>query len=218
MSKENIDRICDRIIGNLEELANRVLKDLNERTSIAMDNAMREFGVYQKNKITEIFNNAVDKWYLSYTPSMYERTYGLYDVLSLKYNENGTVFIDDNYRSLFDPSLMHKDRHGGDLFEKVFIEGWHGGAESGEDHPEIGARMGIGIPYYRTPPHWTEWSRRARKTKSAYKIICEDINSIYGTEMFDMFKKISQKHNDIAVEMVIKNIPYIKKQIDEESR
>ena len=217
----DIDAMADRMKSNLEMEAELILEALNERTSKAMDDAMVEFGEYQKEKITEIFNEAVDRFYSAYSvvengyqrqgnPAKHEG--GLYEVLEIQLDDDGTVYMGntgEDYTTLFDQSKMHKDRHGGDLFNKVFMSGWHGGAESGDGHPQNGT------PYWRTPiPIYSRWGRKARKTTSPYTMIARDLGAIEGGEMFMKFKEISQYYNDKAVKTVIEHdIPDIKAKI-----
>lgn len=220
----DIDSLVDEMRTNLRRLADRTLDALNEETSKAMEDANHEFGAYQQMFIEQIFRNAVDAFYDAYSPKSYQRTGGLYDVLDLKLDDSGMVVMGANgdYRSLFNETNFHSDRSGGNLFEKVFIDGYHGGAESisGGKADVWGAHPSPGIPYYRAPGlvrysgetrkrwhRYGRWGSRAIRTESPYKIIARNLSAAEATEMFSKFKEISQKHNDAAVEKVRQNIP-----------
>lgn len=148
------------------------MKIVKEEYAKAIKDTYEEFGRYQEMIIEEIFNNAVNQFYTSYTPDFYDRTRGLYDVLDLIIDKRGIVLTGMDNMLLFDRDKMHGDRKGGDLFHKVFIEGWHGGAESSYrgDHPESGT------PYYRKPyRYYTQWGKRAKRTESPYQIINQEL-------------------------------------------
>ena len=224
MSKyHDVDSLIREIKGDLDKFKEQTLKVLNEEVDRAMDDAAKEFGVYQQQKITEIFKNAVAEFYGAYTPKSYERqgrdgTGGLYNVLDLHTDEHGMVITGPNgYQDLFDSSQMHGDRNGGDLFNKVFMEGWHGGAESiSEGKTDIwGTHPSQGTPYYRKPgfvryPNPTKtkwhkygkWGKVAKRTTAPYTIIEEKLKVAEGAEIFKKFKDISQRHNDKAVKKV----------------
>lgn len=218
----DVDMLINEMKSNLHKLAERTLEALNEETDRAMDDAMKEFGIYQQQKITEIFKNAVAEFYSAYTPKSYDRTKGLYNVLDLHTDEHGMVITGVNgYQDLFDASQMHGDRNGGDLFNKVFMEGWHGGAESiAESKADTwGTHPAQGTPHYRRPgfvryPNSTKvkwhkygkWGKAAVQTKAPYTIIEENLKAAEGAEIFEKFKEISQRHNDKAIEKVKREI------------
>lgn len=230
MSKyKDVDNLIDGIHSNIHKLAERTLEALNKETLEAMDNAYKEFGEYQQSKIRQIFNEAVDTFYSSYTPNSYDRTYGLYDVLDMKLNDKGVVNTEDpTYMDLFNPDKLHTDRSGNSLFNKVFIEGYHGGAEniSGTKSDIWGAHPSPGNPYYRAPGwvkypgeikkkwhKYGKWGRRSVQTASPYKIFSHELSAAEATEIFDNFKEISQRHNDAAVDRVKRDIPKLQAEI-----
>ena len=149
----------------------RVVRIWKYEEGRANRNLEHEFRKYQREKIEIMFMEAVNEFYNSYSPNTYVRQYGLLDVLSLQIDENGEIARDGNtdqeiINKMFNPSAMHKDRHGGDLFNKVFVQGWHGGAESGTGHPHSG------VPYYRTPyPYFSHWGNMAVKTASPFELL-----------------------------------------------
>lgn len=223
MSKyKDVDMLAAEMKSKIYQLRDKTLDALNKETAKAVDSAMKEFGVYQQQKITQIFNSAVQEFYDAYTPKEYNRTYGLYDVLDLKTDSHGMVITSANgYLDLFDSSSLHGDRSGGDLFQKVFMEGWHGGAESIASGKAAvwGSHPSPGTPYYRrsgfvTYPNSTtkkwhkygKWGRVAVRTESPYKIIEERLSAAEQAEMFAKFDEVVRKHNDRAVEKVKQSI------------
>lgn len=230
MSKyKDIDDLFDGIENNIGKLADRTLELLNRETSEAMNNAYKEFGEYQQNKIRQIFNEAVDRFYSSYTPHSYVRTYGLYNVLDLKLNDKGTVNAEDPaYMDLFNPDKLHTDRNGNSLFNKVFIEGYHGGAEnvSGTKSDIWGAHPSPGNPYYRAPGwvkypgerkkkwhKYGKWGRSAVQTTSPYEIFSRELEAAEENEILEKFKEISQRHNDSALDKVTRSISELQEEI-----
>lgn len=179
------------------------MKIIKEEDDKAFADTYADFGQYQTQIITEIFNNAVNQFYADYTPipGGYDRQYGLRDVLNIAYDQRGIVITGNDNRLLFDEMEMHGDRKGGDLFNKVFIEGWHGGAESScrGDHPETG------VPYYRTPiGFYKYWGGKAVKTESPYHIINEALEVGEVPNMRTKLKVILDKHLQSATERIIK--------------
>lgn len=213
LSKELQERIN---IYN-EKLKTLVLDDLNKETDKAKEKSYREFGVYQKAEIRRLFNEAVKKWYDSYEPKIYHREYGLYKVLDFSTSEDKYGMVSTRsqmYDELYNSSLMPTGRNGYDLFEKVFIEGWHGGAESiaQEKEEQWGVHPNPGVPYYRTPhPKYNMWGNEAEQTESVYSIAAELISVAEKTTLHDKLDEIAHKNNDEAVEIIngrIKNGVY----------
>lgn len=182
------------------EEAIKIIKEENNR---AYTDTYADFGQYQTQVITKIFNDAVNQFYADYKPIPcgYERQYGLRDVLEIAYDQRGIVITGNDNRLIFDENKMHGDRRGGDLFNKVFVEGWHGGAESSYrgDHPEPGT------PYYRKPiGSYRYWGGKAVKTESPYHIINEALEVGEVPNMRAKLKSIFDKHLQMATERIIK--------------
>lgn len=223
MSKQEIDQLCDAMRNRIYGLANRISVELNAETSKAMDNASMEFGQYQRSKITDLFNNAVSYFYNQYSPEFYERqgdpdtlSGGLYELLSLQTDEFGQVLYDDPM-DMIDANRLHGDRRGNSLFKKVFLQGWHGGAE-GIDTSKIdqwGAHPNPGTPYYRTPhPIYSRWGEKAVRSTSPWVIFNQSVREAESGIILQKFKEISQRHNDEAVQRVIDSIPQYRAELD----
>lgn len=172
MRYNSAQEMADEMILEEEMRIMQFKKRLEEETDEAFRKsdaeALEEFAVYQTEYLSKLFYEAVTEFYGAYTPVLYERqgnvssqSGGLYELLTAS---DGTVYqsVDD----MVNPEKMHKDRKGGDLFTKVFVDGWHGGAESGDGHPPGKD------PYYRKPhPYYTQWGKKAKQTKSPRSII-----------------------------------------------
>lgn len=190
-----------------------------KETKAAMKQADVEFGAYQQARIRDIFNDAVDSFYQSYSPSFYGRRNSLYDMLQLHTDDSGMVIsglVEANdaadYRGLFDET-MPMSRSGGSLFDTVFVEGWHGGAKSinAAAAATWGAHPSPGVPYYRRGGivigkngkrfyhKYGKWGRQAVRTESPYQKISTDLSSAERGELYEMFKSIGDKYNEEAV-------------------
>jgi hypothetical protein len=195
-------------------LATRILEVMKEETEKEMELAYREFGEWQQLKITEIFVNAVNDFYSAYTPMFYVRTDGLYDVLDIKTDKRGVVKY-DSVDDLLEPSYMHKDRNGGDLYNKVFVSGFHGGATGTDWRGET-----ADSPSYRTLVStrdgrlfYPRWGGYAAWSTPPYEIFDEKLTEAESGVIFKQFKDVSDKHNTIAMERVVKRLPAINAEI-----
>lgn len=101
------------------------------------------------------------KWYKSYSPKIYHRKRTLYFGFKVT-GGNGELEI------YFGSDMMYHvhfvDKYDPTyIFENSFMGGFHGGAISGENHPNPG------IPYWRTPPpDYPYWSVPAKHDESPY--------------------------------------------------
>ena len=184
-----IDRY-NEIIKKANILADKINKYKLPKIDEMVNRSYEEFGQYQQSRIKEIFNTAVKTFYDSYPAQTYKnkRRGSLYDVLDIKTDELGRVSDGlmvatsaPDYRGLFDPDNT-TDRKGNSLFEKVFVEGWHGGAEGIEPGLEEmwGKHPSPGTPYYRKGGivkktgryyKYAKWGRKAERTESPYSMI-----------------------------------------------
>ena len=141
-------------------------------------NTLLEISENYADELREHFNiiaeSAIEDFYKDYTPAGYARKYDMYNAYKI------TVELDDfeiNYDVEFDPKYM---KYHGDLndylFNIVFEQGWHGGADKGNGHPEPG------VPWYRNMALINKtgddyesmnpnifWLRRAERSLSPYE-------------------------------------------------
>jgi len=133
----------------LQSVQTRVREAVNRE----MKNVWKEFFITADARVREIFNDVVQNFYGSYSTTAYDRNESLYDLLQ-------TEVTDDSFSLWFEPGNMTAFRSGysgeDGLYDQVFRRGWHGGAGSGDGHPDNGT------PYWRTPvPYFTHWGRPA---------------------------------------------------------
>jgi len=176
---------------NQKLAASELLDELNRISSKAAKKVQSDFGEYQRQTMTNMFNMAVSEFYDAYDPKKYVRKGdvggkrgGIYDILSIQLEPDGTVLYEDDYAEVFDYSkLVGRDGEDVGLGETVFEEGWHGGAKSineskakkWHEHPEPG------VPYYRAGGYvvdedtgtrywhrYGQWGKRATPSESPY--------------------------------------------------
>lgn len=165
----------------------------------AVEKAQPEFLDILEERVTKIFNNAIDAFYADYSPDYYGRSYSLYNLMQI---ERG----DKTLSVWFEPEEMSSFRNGYNgeegLYDQVFRKGWHGGAAGiSEDkaaaygvHP--GYMPGGNVPVWRTPaPYYTRWGREAEVlSPSPLERIKEDVD-IYGSgQMSEDFRQCLDKH------------------------
>lgn len=196
----DIDAMCDGMVFAIHAIAREVLEVMNQETKKEGDLAYKEFGDYQRSAIEALFHESVQQFYDAYSPTYYARSYGLNDLLEMHTDDFGMVTY-DTAEDLVNEDNLHRDGNGGSLYDKVFVRGWHGGAESGPGHPAPG------VPYYRglgSRGLYAYWSRPAVRTEPAFRIFQRSLSAAENGEIASQFKRISDKHNDIAMERVRK--------------
>lgn len=104
-----------------------------------IDQSVKDWVLKAEDRIQKMFVDTVENFYNDYTPDYYDRRESMYNLLE-------TVTTSDGLIIRFNPEAMsfrngYAGRDG--LYGQVFVKGWHGGAASGEDHPEPG------VPYWR---------------------------------------------------------------------
>lgn len=191
-------RIIDpQALSKVTEVAKRAAE---RAVHEAVAKAHPEFLDILEERVTNIFNNAIDAFYMDYpTPEFYERSHSLYNLMQI---ERG----DKSLSVWFEPEEMSSFRNGYDgeegLYDQVFRKGWHGGAASiSEDksdrygiHP--GYMPGGNVPVWRTPsPYYTHWGRAAEvMSPSPLERIKEDVDAYSSGQMSDDFRHCLNRH------------------------
>lgn len=170
----------------VDDFLNGIIADYTKKAQGAFDvgvkNARKAHTRYRKECIEKWFKESIDSFYRDYTPKVYKRSKSLYEVLDVDYIGDQED-IDINYEST-KMTGYRNGYHGEDgLFGTVFVNGWHGGAGSGDfTHLSNGKvkrtpHPSPGTPYYRKPvPHYVYWGRQAvRYSISPYDSIEEKI-------------------------------------------
>ena len=135
------------------EYLETIVKRVRAAVEKAKEDAFADFLVVAEDRIRTIFNSVIQDFYASYSPKHYDRTESLYNLLQITTTR-------DTLSGEFNSDMMSSFRNGysGDdgLYDQVFRHGWHGGAGSGDGHPDPGR------PYWRTPvPYYNRWGHEA---------------------------------------------------------
>lgn len=148
--KITIDKNLEKIMGNYEKNIINNIKEKVDKETPKIENKVLDL---VENKLNEFYTISVMNFYASYPHPLYDKIYGrrnsLYNLFKTK--REGNIL-----RYWFEPSEIPprkgtNSKYGNDfLYETVFKEGWHGGANHN------------GVMRYRTPiPCYTHWGREA---------------------------------------------------------
>jgi len=127
----------------------------------ATKEAYAEYFLYAEKRVKEIYRDAIQRFYDSYTPEIYSRNYSMFNMLKTDYDPN-----EPSLTTGLDDSAMTTTRSGGSLYEQVYEQGWHGGADRIAPEKEVrwGTHPTPGTPYWRTPsPGYFHWGRKAER-------------------------------------------------------
>lgn len=176
------DNNIDILINQLKRIKNdwpKVLENIgHQAVDIAVSKAVLEMAEQFRPK----FNEVVDDFYNSYTPSMYARRGSMYEVLKLSTHFDGsdaTLSMDWG-----DDEMTFRDNKPG-LMELTFGEGYHGGARGTDNHG-----VTVETPWYRTPPYWDYWYFPANQSESPYDRFMEWVKEYWEGPTFQaLFEK-----------------------------
>lgn len=148
------------------------------------------------NEFKNIFDECIKKYYASYTPKYYSRTYSMVDAYNI--NASGEFIILHSDASLINDTHRVSPEY---IFDHMFFsEGYHGGANKGPGHPSPGTFL------YRWPtPHsgveaYTKWGSSAVKTQSVIEMVDPKIDAyLEGSDYKEMCA-------DIFKELILQNI------------
>ena len=192
----------DSIINNVNSISSmkeEIASFADKETKVKDRNIGFEFGEQQEWYYRSVVKEKIDEFYADYNPNSYHRRFDLYDVYQPRFGKDGMVITDaPGYDDLYFTAVPF-GRDGCSLFDLVFKHGYHGGA-AGTDSNEKTRNS----PHYRMPiPFYTMWDGRAEKMDpSPYELVKEELTNEEGGYVFDLFKQISKKHNDIFCEKV----------------
>lgn len=167
---ESLDSISAGLSQKLHAFADEAQGVLQREADVSAAQASEDIAIYQREKITEGFNSAVDRFYGDYSPSYVRRgdvntqTGGLYAAFTYLTDTEGWVqynSIEDFYDGAnMDISFSPKRQYSTNtpalreyLFNQAFVQGWHGGADKIDGAKALmwGAHPASGTPYYRQP-------------------------------------------------------------------
>ena len=137
--------------------------------------------------MSEMFETCIEQYYGDYSQKYYKRTNSLYDVYDLKLDGTKVTWH-------FGPEhIKHSHRVSNDyIYQKMFVEGWHGGANKGPNHPSVGTpwyRSPVPFFLHKEPPgtrpysRWSSIEGAAKSDPSPYKDIDTKIDEYQEKEL-----------------------------------
>lgn len=158
---------------------NAIKQQFRDAVDEAQKNAYKDWFKYTDEHLREQHKKVAKKFYDDYPdPEYYDRRGSLYDLYSSEIGDDYiTAWFDETKMySAYNDYTMKEDG----LFDKVFVQGYHGGAERGPSHPHPGT------PYWRAPhPYYYYWSRPAEKMSPSPYDEFMKVVSVYNGEEFD---------------------------------
>lgn len=225
---EDVDKAIDEFYRKVDVFTKTLKVEAAKKIAPAKKAISIEFGLWQQEKVRDLFNDVVTTFYSSYTPSKYTRqgdvgskTGGLYEILDIQTDADGQVIgTAPMYDELYNPAKMHPNRSGGDnLYQTVFVEGYHGGASSIGSNADVwGEHPSPGTPYWRTGGFvkysdsgvrkyhkYGKWGRRAVRSASPRSLMG---SAMLGAEaeMDNKFYEIASKYNDAMRQDIEQNV------------
>lgn len=154
-----------------EKMIQKLKKKAEESIQRIMPAVWADYFRFAEQRIKVMFKDVVKDFYADYTPILYDRNYGLFDLLE-------TEATPEQLSIHTNPLNMTGYRNGyhGDsgLYDLVFRHGWHGGADHGDYtrsySPDSAEGFTVistphpnpGTPYWREPvPFYTRWGVQA---------------------------------------------------------
>lgn len=136
------------------DLNSQIREALLSKAGEIYEQALRKVVPQMKRKADLIIKTAIDAYYDSYNPLVYDRTESLYKVYKIKGNEKAGFDI------LFDSRFIKVEHRVNNkyIYNVMFKKGYHGGAPHNGDYywrwpsPQVGKELGI-IPYFG----WYPW-------------------------------------------------------------
>ena len=197
-SNDSIHSIIDEIHARAQTIQRRVTEAAQDIIPGIKESVFQEFGEYQQAKVEELFRSAVDQFYAAYSPTYYDRNLSLYNALEFEPDEYGIVDEQIDNDSLFSYSGVSSFERGGGsggLFERVFMDGWHGGATGTDWRGETRT-----TPSYRTPyGFYYNWGKEAVHTESPHDIAMRKIRGAESMMDYE-FEKIADRYTEVLTD------------------
>lgn len=119
----------DKLIERIEEINDKLTKFSDDLESGKIENEIfKEVSKQVKKDYDNIYHSCVDVYYESYEPDYYKpRKHSLYNMYDV-------IVTDDDVEYFEDPNLSNLPHRVNNeyLFDKMWMEGWHGGATYSE--------------------------------------------------------------------------------------
>lgn len=149
-----------------------------------------------KKELNLVGEKVIDDWYSSYIPNVYIRQYSLYKTFKVSASvQKGTfnVSFSSSYMKGYDHFTGKKTTDINEyIYDISFMQGWHGGANKGPNHPFPG------IPFYRDWPYHQNWYYAAEKSFSPYEVIYEKMN--------DKISEIDKEYENEFMDEIVNKI------------
>lgn len=172
----------------------RDLKKTKESLVKSAENIDKKYVKELKSNLEYIGRTTIDMFYESYDPTSYQRKYDLYNTYNIMVTEK-------KYEVNFSESYM-KYRHrvsNSYIYDIAFLQGYHGGANSGPNHPEPG------VPWWKDFSNGSRgknWLEPAAKTSSPYQHMRKRMSD-YISSIPEQKKKDFEKENIRNIENLI---------------
>lgn len=136
------------------DIANAAQEFLDDEKQIKKDISTALAEQYEAD-LNEIARLCIKKFYDDYKPKFYRRKYSLYHAYRIL-NNGGVIDIEYSHEFMLDTHKHRVDKKY--IFEKVFNEGWHGGAHtiSSENAKLWGAHPDNKTPFWRILPPYNK--------------------------------------------------------------
>lgn len=156
-------------IDDLRHDISKIIKDTKEQQK----KVNRKYNKQVKENLNKIAISSINRFY-DYETN-YKRKWDLYNAYKVNVNSR-------EWSILFDSKYMHEHGSLNDyIFNIAFLDGYHGGANSGRNHPNPGE------PWLRGGYNFSQWLRPATLTESPFHMISKE-----ATRYLDETKQKSQ--------------------------
>ena len=158
-----------------------------------LDKMEEKYSKRLDKELKEVGKSVIDDWYSDFIPNSYHRINSLYKAFKVTVRD-GHFSVDFSARYML---AYHHRVKNSYIFQNSFMEGWHGGANDGPDHPFPG------IPMYREPaPYYTLWSYVAEHSDPPYEAMVKKMNYVI-SEISDDYDKefMSEIYNKISAKL-----------------
>lgn len=146
-------------------MATKITDKLKKAIIEAAEETDKSFPKKVEKELHKTYKSVITEWYNSYPDPIYQRHYRLYDTFN-------TNIRDSKIKGSFSTDAIDYGRYTDYIFDLTIMEGWHGGADRGDGHPNMG------VPWYRNLQTNT-WLRPAVRTFSPYEMM---INKVHKQE------------------------------------
>ena len=183
-----------------DDLYNKLLKFAYKYADKIAYEINRRLAVEQYNEARRITKHAIDVFYSSYGPHLYQRTFSLYDIFDIQ-------VMGDDFIFAIDDDLMGWHRSNEAVMELDFYQGYHGGRKW-RTPPHISNGVGMmvrteGDEYKWATHSWQYWHYKpAVSTEPPYNIISSEWSSF-------LHGKYKQLKSKIVLDVVGEFVKYL---------